>query len=107
LDNIFYRQEKILEKVDDLKKKGKKIDPRIFLLMDDCLSSKKQKIHNSYDKGERDKGGERENSDNMQKTNKQTDKRLTTFSSNNITDKLKQNDSNDQQNTHPGNQSCI
>jgi hypothetical protein len=40
LDNIFYRQEKILEKVDDLKKKGKKIDPRIFLLMDDCLSSK-------------------------------------------------------------------
>ena len=40
LDRLFYRQEKMMEKEEELAKRGKKIDPRTFLLMDDCLSSK-------------------------------------------------------------------
>ena len=38
LRNIFIRQTSILEKRRDELKKGRKVDPRLFLLMDDCLS---------------------------------------------------------------------
>lgn len=40
LDNLLYRQELIIEKCKKKYTVGKKIDPRAFLVMDDCLSSK-------------------------------------------------------------------
>jgi hypothetical protein len=40
LDNLLYRQEIIIEKCKEKYKEGKKVDPRAFLLMDDCLASK-------------------------------------------------------------------
>lgn len=45
LDNIFKRQEAIQEKNKKrIKKKKKPIDPRVFYIMDDCMSSKKEWI---------------------------------------------------------------
>lgn len=40
LEDVFARQEAIIEKCKDRYKKHKKVDPRAFLVMDDCLSSK-------------------------------------------------------------------
>ena len=40
IEKIFERQEKMMDKLKEKYKKGKKVDPRIFLVMDDCLSSK-------------------------------------------------------------------
>jgi len=40
LESIFYRQREIIAKRDKKRKHGKKIDPRSFVVMDDCLSSK-------------------------------------------------------------------
>ena len=39
-EKVLYRQDAMLEKVREKKKQGKVIDPRIFILMDDCLSQK-------------------------------------------------------------------
>lgn len=40
IEKIFYRQDQIIEKCKQKAKLGKKVDPRAFLVMDDCLSSK-------------------------------------------------------------------
>jgi len=40
LENLLYRQEMIIEKCKEAYKRGKKVDPRSFLVMDDCLASK-------------------------------------------------------------------
>jgi hypothetical protein len=40
LENIFERQDKILQKQKEKKKQGKKVDPRALLIMDDCMGSK-------------------------------------------------------------------
>ena len=40
LEKVFYRQKFLSDKLEELKPKGKKFDPRIFLVMDDCLGSK-------------------------------------------------------------------
>jgi hypothetical protein len=40
LENLLYRQEQIIEKCKQKYNQGKKVDPRAFLLMDDCLASK-------------------------------------------------------------------
>lgn len=40
LQNLLYRQDKIIEKCKEKYKQGKKVDPRTFLVMDDCLASK-------------------------------------------------------------------
>ncbi len=40
LENLLFRQEKIIEKCKRKFAQGKKVDPRAFLLMDDCLASK-------------------------------------------------------------------
>ncbi len=40
LDSAFYRQGKMIDKCKEKLAKGKKVDPRAFLIMDDCLSSK-------------------------------------------------------------------
>jgi hypothetical protein len=40
ISSIFSRQKRMIEKYKEYKEKGKKVDPRIFLVMDDCLSSK-------------------------------------------------------------------
>lgn len=40
LDSILYRQHIMIEKCKTKAQQGKKVDPRAFLLMDDCLSSK-------------------------------------------------------------------
>lgn len=40
MDNILYRQDRIIEKTKEKIKQHKKIDPRSILVMDDCLSSK-------------------------------------------------------------------
>lgn len=40
IEKLIYRQELMIEKYKDKKKEGKKIDPRAFILMDDCLASK-------------------------------------------------------------------
>ncbi len=41
MQKLFTRQSKIIDKNKEKNKKGKKIDTRAFLLMDDCLSDKK------------------------------------------------------------------
>lgn len=41
IEKILYRQETMIEKSEKKKKEGKKVDPRAFLVMDDCLSDKK------------------------------------------------------------------
>lgn len=38
LDKIFYRQNKMIKKKEQKKLRGKKINPKCFLLMDDCLA---------------------------------------------------------------------
>jgi hypothetical protein len=40
LESLFFRQERIIDKCRAKIKEGKKVDPRAFLIMDDCLSSK-------------------------------------------------------------------
>jgi hypothetical protein len=40
IEQLLYRQEIIIEKAKEKKQKGKKLDPRAFLLMDDCMSKK-------------------------------------------------------------------
>lgn len=40
LDSLMYRQREMIKKEKTKKLEGKKVDPRSFLLMDDCLSSK-------------------------------------------------------------------
>ena len=40
IEKMLYRQELIIEKEKQKAKEGKRIDPRAFLVMDDCLSSK-------------------------------------------------------------------
>ena len=40
LETLLYRQELIIEKANEKAKKGKKVDPRAFLLMDDCMAKK-------------------------------------------------------------------
>lgn len=40
LESAFYRQDKMIQKCKEKLKLGKKVDPRAFLIMDDCLSSK-------------------------------------------------------------------
>ena len=40
LENLLYRQEKMIEKCIQKYKSGRKVDPRAFLVMDDCLASK-------------------------------------------------------------------
>jgi len=40
LDRILNRQTKMIQKFREKAQKGKKIDPRAFLIMDDCLASK-------------------------------------------------------------------
>jgi len=39
-EKIFYRQQKMIEKCIASSKRGRKVDPRAFLIMDDCLASK-------------------------------------------------------------------
>lgn len=41
IQNILLRQKIVIEKLKTRYKKGEKVDPRAFLVMDDCLSSKK------------------------------------------------------------------
>ncbi len=40
LENLLIRQDVLIEKCKEKYKKGKKVDPRTFLVMDDCLASK-------------------------------------------------------------------
>lgn len=40
IEKMLYRQEKIIQKAVEKAKMGKKCDPKAFLIMDDCLSSK-------------------------------------------------------------------
>ena len=40
LQNLLFRQDKIIKKCKEKYRQGKKVDPRSFLIMDDCLSSK-------------------------------------------------------------------
>lgn len=40
IEKLLYRQEQIINKCKEKLKLGKKVDPRAFLIMDDCLSSK-------------------------------------------------------------------
>ena len=40
LENLLYRQNQIIEKCKVKYSQGKKLDPRVFLVMDDCLASK-------------------------------------------------------------------
>lgn len=40
IEKILYRQQFIIHKSREKEKEGKKVDPRVFLIMDDCLSSK-------------------------------------------------------------------
>lgn len=40
IDNLLNRQGQIIEKCKEKYKRGKKVDPRIMLIMDDCLASK-------------------------------------------------------------------
>ena len=40
IEKILFRQEQMIEKCKKKYKKGKFVDPRTFILMDDCLSSK-------------------------------------------------------------------
>lgn len=40
LSKLFHRQQEIIEKYKKAKERGKKIDPRAFIIMDDCLGQK-------------------------------------------------------------------
>jgi hypothetical protein len=40
IEKLIYRQDKMIEKQQEREKEGKIIDPRAFILMDDCLSKK-------------------------------------------------------------------
>jgi hypothetical protein len=40
IEKMLYRQTQIIEKAKEKARRGKKCDPRAFLIMDDCLSSK-------------------------------------------------------------------
>ena len=40
IEKLIYRQDKMIEKQQEKDKEGKIIDPRAFILMDDCLSTK-------------------------------------------------------------------
>lgn len=40
IENVLKRQQAIIEKEAEKKKEGKKIDPRCFIVMDDCLGQK-------------------------------------------------------------------
>ena len=40
IERMLYRQNAMIRKQKEKEKKGKKIDPRALLVMDDCLSSK-------------------------------------------------------------------
>lgn len=40
IESILFRQREIIEKAKEKAKLGKKVDPRAFLIMDDCLGSK-------------------------------------------------------------------
>jgi hypothetical protein len=40
IKSLLQRQEQIIEKAKQKKIEGKKVDPRVFLLMDDCMSQK-------------------------------------------------------------------
>lgn len=40
IEDIFYRQENMIKKCKEKMKQNRKVDPRAFLVMDDCLSSK-------------------------------------------------------------------
>lgn len=40
IEKLIYRQDKMIEKQQEKEKEGKIIDPRAFILMDDCLSTK-------------------------------------------------------------------
>ena len=40
LERLLYRQQTMIEKQIDKRKRGKKIDPRAFIVMDDCLARK-------------------------------------------------------------------
>jgi hypothetical protein len=41
IEKLLYRQTKIIDKNDEYRKKGKRVDTRSFMVMDDCLASKK------------------------------------------------------------------
>jgi hypothetical protein len=40
IEKLLFRQEKIIEKMKEKKRQGKNLDPRSYILMDDCLASK-------------------------------------------------------------------
>ena len=40
IEKLLYRQNSMIEKMKEKKNEGKNIDPRAFILMDDCLSTK-------------------------------------------------------------------
>jgi len=40
IEKLLYRQDAMIEKMKDKEKEGKNVDPRGFILMDDCLSKK-------------------------------------------------------------------
>ena len=40
IEKVLYRQDKMIQKEQEKSKEGKIIDPRAFILMDDCLASK-------------------------------------------------------------------
>lgn len=40
IEKLLYRQKEIIRKNNEYNKKGKRIDPRSFIVMDDCLASK-------------------------------------------------------------------
>lgn len=40
IEKLLFRQEKIIEKMKEKQRQGKKLDPRSYILMDDCLASK-------------------------------------------------------------------
>ena len=40
IEKLLYRQTIMIDKENEYKKKGKRIDPRAFIVMDDCLSKK-------------------------------------------------------------------
>ena len=42
IEKLLYRQNKMIEKMKEKFKKGKRCDPRTFLVMDDCLADKGQ-----------------------------------------------------------------
>ena len=40
IEKVLYRQERIIQKSKEKAKLGKKVDPRTYIIMDDCLSTK-------------------------------------------------------------------